>query len=137
MDIQSNRDKLYDYAKNSVIFGKLSMQGNAELVMFYCSSILKENIYYIKSLDIIVVATFKDSRLHLLDIFGMVKIELDKVIYALVNSQIVEVTLGFTPEDCSDYKVREIAGADVLFIQKDKVNLFEENKLMFPLLSHA
>ena len=58
MAIQSNRDFLYNYAKNSKVFGKLSMRENADLVMFYCTSFLKENVYYIKSLGVIVVAVF-------------------------------------------------------------------------------
>jgi hypothetical protein len=33
--------------------------------------------------------------------------------------------------------MREITGNDVLFIQEGKTALFDKNKLMFPLLSHA
>ena len=113
------------------------MRENADLVMFYCTSILKENVYYIKSLDIIAVAIFNDNQLHLWDIFGKTKIELDKIIYSLVNSYIDKIVLGFTPEDCSSYEVREISGDDTLFVHRNKIKLFDENKLMFPLLSHA
>ena len=137
MDMQSNRDRLYDYAKNSKVFGKLSMRENADLVMFYCISFLKESVYYIKSLDVIVVAQFNDNQLHLWDVFGRVEVELDKIVYSLVNLQIDEIVLGFTPEDCSSYKVREISGDDALFIQNGKTKLFDENRVMFPLLSHA
>ena len=137
MDIQPNRDFLYNYAKNSKVFGKLSMKENVDLVMFYCTSFLKENVYYIKSLEVIVVAVFNDNQLHLWDIFGENEVELDKIINSLVNFKIDEVMLGFTPKDCNSYEVKEISGEDALFIQKGRTKLFETNKVMFPLLSHA
>lgn len=137
MDVQSNRDMLHDYAKNSKAFGKISMSENADLVMFYCTSFLKENVYYIKPLDVIVVATFNDNQLHLSDVFGKTKIELDKIIESLGGAEINEVLLGFTPEDCKSYEIKEASGDDVLFVQKGKEKLFDENKVMFPLLSHA
>lgn len=36
-----------------------------------------------------------------------------------------------------EFQVKEIDGDDVLFIQEDKMNPFEDNRLMFTLLSHA
>lgn len=137
MEEQSNRDMLYDYAKNSAIFAKVSMKENADLVMFYCTSFLKDNIYYIHSLDVIAVATFRDNQLHLWDVFGKIRIELDPIISALLKPNVDQVILGFTPLDCSSYQVREVLGDDTLFIQQGKTNLFDENKIMFPLLSHA
>lgn len=137
MSMQFNRDKLYDYAKHSAVFGKVSMRENADLVMFSCVSFLPDHVYYIKSLDLIVVAFFKENQLHLWDVFGKKKVELDSVINILAHGQIDHVVLGFTPEDLDAYEVREFAGDDTLFIEQDKTKLFDENKIMFPLLSHA
>lgn len=137
MDDQVSRDLLYEYAKNPKTFAKLSMQENADLVMFYCTSFLKENVYYISSLDTVVVAIFHDHQLHLWDVFSKVEVELDEIIYSLAKIQIDEVLLGFTPKNCSSYQVKEISGDDVLFVQTGKTQLFDENKVMFPLLSHA
>lgn len=137
MDMQANKDMLYEYAKYSPAFSKLAMNENADLVMFYCASFLKENVYFIKSLNAIAVAVFKENQLQLWDVFSPKEVDLDKIIYALANSKIDEVVLGFTPKDASLYKIREIVGGDALYIQQDKTQLFEENKIMFPLLSHA
>ena len=137
MDLQANRDRLYDYAKNSQPFGKLSMSENADLVMFYCTSSLKDNVYYIKALDLIVVAMFNEGQLHLWDVFGKREVDLDQVINTLAGSEIKNVLLGFTPKDSSGYEVKELVSDDILFVQKEKVALFAENKLMFPLLSRA
>lgn len=137
MAMQSDRDKLYEYAKNSHVFSKIAMHENADLVMFYCLSVLKESIYYSKTLDVIAIATFNDNQLLLFDMFSKKEVKLDKVINSLVNPKIDKVILGFTPNDCSSYETREILGDDALFILRDKFKLFDENKIMFPLLSHA
>lgn len=137
MELPSNRDKLYDYAKNTQVYGKISMQENADLVMFYCTSFLKENVYYIKSLDLIAVAIFKEEELHLWDVFGKFEGPLDHIIDSLANSKTKKVILGFTPKEDSSYEIREISGDDTLFVQNDKTMLFDKNKMMFPLLSHA
>jgi ribosomal protein S18 acetylase RimI-like enzyme len=136
MDIQSNRDRLYEYAKNSTVFGKLSMQENADLVMFYCISFLKKNVYFIPSLNVIAVAKFGENKFQLLDVFGEANVELDEIIFSLIDGKPYEVSLGFTPKEAYSYKIREITGGDTLFIQKGKTLLFD-NKLMFPVLSHA
>lgn len=135
MDVQANKDKLYNYARNSVPFGQLSMQENADLVMFYCASFLKENVFFIPSLDVIAIAKFEENKFHLLDVFGRSNLELDEVIFSLADDKISEVLLGFTPKESESYKMREIVG-DTLFVQKRKALLFD-NKLMFPVLSHA
>ncbi|MCW8408896.1 GNAT family N-acetyltransferase [Legionella sp. PATHC035] len=137
MQVQSNRDKLYDYAKNNQGFGALFMKENADLVMFSCVQFLKDNVYYIQELDVIVVAKFNHNQLHLLDIFGKTQVGLDEIIHSLCDSSINEVLFGFTPKDCTSYEIKENIGDDVLFIQQDKDRIFVENKVMFPVLSHA
>lgn len=140
MNEQANREKLYEFAKNTHIFGKLSMQENADLILFYCITVMKDNVYYIKSLDVIAVAKFNDRQMHLLDIFGKTGTELDKIIDSLCDANVDSVLLGFTPKDSTSYEIRivdEVLKDEVLFIQNGKTELFDENKLMFPLLSHA
>jgi N-acetylglutamate synthase-like GNAT family acetyltransferase len=137
MDAQINRDKLYDYAKNAVACSALSMNENADLVLFYCITVMKDCVFYIKSLDIIAVAKFGEHQLKLLDVFSKNEVNLDEVIQAFFHYQIDKVILGFTPKDASIYESEEIYNDDVLFIQEGKTQLFDENKVMFPLLSHA
>ena len=137
MDTQTNRDKLYDYAKNSVAFSALSMNENAYLVLFYCITVMKDCVFYIKSLDVIAIAKLDSHQLKLLDVFSKSEVNLDEVIKAFSHYQIDKVVLGFTPKDTSTYESKEICNDDALFIQDGKTQLFDENKVMFPLLSHA
>ena len=137
MDLQPHRDLLYDMAKQTQAFGQISMRENADLVMFYCMDFLKENIFYIQSLGVVAVVKFDGSQAHIWDIFGKKEVDLDQIINSLINSDTHEVLLGFTPKDSSSYRIKEISGDDTLFIQQGKTGLFEQNKWMFPLLSHA
>ena len=137
MDTPRNRSMLYDYAKNSKSISSISMQENADLVMFYCIAFLKDNVFYSKSLDVIIVLSSNYNKLQLLDVFSHTAVELEKIIPFLSQFKVNKIVLGFTPKNSSGYEVREVAGDDTLFIQGDKASLFEENKVMFPLLSHA
>jgi hypothetical protein len=51
MDLVHNRKKLYQYVKGSKIFSNLAMQENADLVMFYGITVMKDQVlFYSKSL---------------------------------------------------------------------------------------
>ncbi|HAU3626732.1 TPA: GNAT family N-acetyltransferase [Legionella pneumophila] len=140
MDKNENRDKLYDYAQNTCPFGKISMQENADLVMFYCITVYKDNVFYLPELDAIAIVEIKDRKLNLLDVFSKKEQNLGDVIRALSDENIDTVQLGFVPKDCSSYErvpVDEKAKDEMLFVETEKTALFDENQLMFPLLSHA
>lgn len=131
------KNKIYKYIQHSISFGHFSMQKNADLVMFYCACVMQDNVFYSNALDAFVVATHEEQQLHLFDIFCMKKIELATVLDALGSFNKNEILLGFTPIDTRGFQVIEKQSEDVLFIQNNKTDLFEKNKLMFPLLSHA
>lgn len=137
MDIQSNKDTLYSFAKTSKNFSKLTMRNNADLVMFYCISFFKDNIYYIEASDTIIVASFSQDYIYLIDIFSNKNIELLDIIYSLTNQNIKTIKLGFTPIDCTSWEKQSIDGDDTLFIQSNKTILFSDICMMFPILSHA
>lgn len=140
MDKKENREKLYNYTQNTCPFGKISMQENADLVMFYCITVYKDNVIYLPELDVIAITEIKGRQLNLLDVFSKKEQNLDDVIHALSNKIIDTVRLGFVPKDCSSYErvpVDEKAMDEMLFVEADKTALFDKNQLMFPLLSHA
>lgn len=47
------------------------------------------------------------------------------------------VVLGFTPFDSSAYDASRLIPDDVLFVLDDNHRIFENNKVMFPVMSHA
>ena len=121
---------------NAVPFSKIAMINNLSLVMFYCTSFMKNNLYYMKDYDVIVVADFVHDTLYLQDVFSTKKISLDDVIDALANEQTTKVILGFTPQDDSSYEINLLKeGGTTLFVSPVKEEIFSNG--MFPVLSHT
>lgn len=140
MDKQESRNKLYNYVNNARINGSLSMRESADLVMFYCISVLKDNVFYIPSLDVISIVKYEDTEMLVYDIFSKQDMNLDETIDSLSNGSVKSVVLGFVPKDCSSYEIMKVDQSEkdeVLFVQNNKTSFFDENQVMFPLLSHA
>lgn len=138
MSIDYNRKLVAERAAHSIPVSKLSVLKNAGLVMFYCTTYIRNKVYYLKEQDVIAIAEYNGDTLYLYDIFSMAKIDLDDVIKSLTNKNVKKVVLGFTPYDINGYHETLLQEEDTtLFVMKDKADLFKNNKLMFPVLSHA
>lgn len=86
----------------------------------------------------IVIAEVEGDTLYLQDIFSSSEVQLDNIIKLLTNKEIKTVVLGFTPNYVDSYNVNLLEEKNTtLFVMKDKAELFQSNKLMFPVLSHA
>jgi len=134
---KGSKEFLIKRINNSVPFSKLSMIGNASLVMFYLTSFMAENIYYLEELDAVVIADYKQETLLLQDIFCEKIVGIEELISAMTSQNIKRVVLGFTPIDTTSFEVNIHTPEDVLFILDDKWGLFDNAKLQFPVLSHA
>lgn len=128
---------LQERIKESVPVAKIAMRNNISLIMFYCCSYQKDNIFYIQELDVIVIACFSGDTLYLDDIFSTNPIAVNEVINSLSDKKIERVILGFTPLDESGFDKHLWQSPDTLFMQKDEVGFFLEKQWMFPVLSHA
>jgi hypothetical protein len=99
---------------------------------------MKENIYYIKEHEAIVVAEYDEKDLICYDIFCKGNCSLDEILSIIAKENTKTAILGFTPKVGKDFKINKLHEEDTtLFILKGKENLFLSNKLMFPVLSHA
>lgn len=146
-------DKLEQAIRKSVRHSRFEMIDNIQLIMFYVTKFMQENVYYIKELDAWVIAeiegenlfihavyynalTDKDSTVN--DNIGILKhTVLDSVIEAF-GKEIHTVTLGFSPIDKEGYTVSEIHEDDTtLFIKGKGLTGLNKHKFMFPTLSHA
>lgn len=140
MDNKESREKLHDYAQHAYPISKISMQENADLVMFYGITVYKDNVFYLPELDAIAIAKINGRQLHLLDVFSKKEENLNDVIHTLSDETIDTVQLGFVPKNHSSYEIIPIDEKEkdeMLFLEADNTALFDENQLMFPLLSHA
>jgi len=138
MSLEQSRKLVMEKAGDTIIISKLAVLKNVWLTMFYCTSFMRDKVYYLKEQDTIVIAEFQGDTLYLQDIFTSSDVDLDNVIMMLINKEVKKVVFGFTPNDTEGYDVKLLKGKDTtLFVMKDKAALFQNNKLMFPVLSHA
>lgn len=137
MDTAENKKFLYEKVKKSKALFKISMLENPELVMFYCTSYMKDFVYYIETLDTVVIAEYNDNKLHIYDIFTSKNVELDTIINFMYKPEIKKVTLGFTPYESSFEKLRNSDKENTLFVYGNSEVIFDIKKLKFPDLSHT
>jgi GNAT superfamily N-acetyltransferase len=133
-----DREFLYYKVNETLPFANITMKNNPSLVMFYCISFMAESVYYIEAYDAIVIADFEEDILYLQDIFSTKDIDVDKIIDSIINVNTKRVVFGFTPCNVDSIEVNLLKEEDTtLFIRSSKENPFSDNKLMFPILSHA
>ncbi|MFY0605234.1 MAG: GNAT family N-acetyltransferase [Cyclobacteriaceae bacterium] len=137
MDDQSDIAFVVDMIKNSVPISRISMRDNTSLIMFYFLSFKKNNFYYVEQCNAIVVAEFAGDTLCLDDVFSPDLLDINEVTKTISDAKIIRVVLGFTPLDTSGWDSHIVDGADTLFMLKDQKALPEDQKWMFPVLSHA
>jgi len=138
MSDENDRKLLYNKCNNSLTFSKIAMQENTSLVMFYCTSFMSDNVFYIKDFDAVVIAALNKGVLYLQDVFCSQVVSLDNIINSMSNKNIKKVVLGFMPKDISSYEINLLQKEDTtLFVRTNKSNIFDNHKLMFPILSHA
>ena len=122
-----------------------------KLLLFYGMGFRKNCIYYFSELGIIVISKLKKNGIIIEDIYGkldydtqytkndILKLIIRKILE--INSRETEsccIEFGFTPDnDLTELYVEELVEIDdTLYILAGKENLFEQNKLRFPILSH-
>ena len=132
----SNWEKLFTASKTAELNGRLAMS-NQGLLGFWITGYKKNSIYYMPEQKAYVIADIENEVLTLHEIFAGQRLALDEVITAF-GSGIKEVILGFTPYVIEGYTIKPYHEEDcTLFIIGDNLKIVEEQKLMFPTVSHA
>lgn len=139
---QFDHELLYKKAKNAIPLFNISMVDNAGQIMLYCNYFdkfsFKEKLYYIESLDTIIVAEYIGSDLILYDILSIQEVEIEAIINAMSTEQTQNVVMYFMPKNNKDYEIKLLKEEDnTLFVMGNEKKSFEEEKLIFPILSHT
>lgn len=139
---QFDNELLYKKAKNAIPLFNISMVDNAGQIMLYCNYFdkfsFKEKLYYIESLDTIIVAEYIGSDLILYDILSTQEVEIEAIINAMSTEQTQNVVMYFMPKNNKDYEIKLLKKEDTtLFVMGNEKKSFEEEKLIFPILSHT
>jgi predicted GNAT family N-acyltransferase len=115
----------------------LEMKNNVELVMFYVTQFMQQDVYYIEEQQAFVIAEIEEGKLFVHAIYSKKVVDIDAIIEAF-GEEIEQVILYFTPICVGEYEVEKRKVEDsTLFMKGNVLELFEEHKLMFPPLSHA
>jgi predicted GNAT family N-acyltransferase len=137
MSDESSRNFVIEKVMHNAPVAKVSMFGNAELIMFYCTLFMKSNVYYVENYDAVVIADFTKDTIEVMDIFCTKNIQLNNLLNALANENTKSIVLFFTPHDTSPYDILSLEGEDVLFAMGKDLKLLKSNQFMFPKLSHT
>jgi predicted acetyltransferase len=122
---------------NSCAQSSLWMLENMELVMFYATQFMSENIYEVKNQNAYVIAELDEGDLFIDQIFAPNKVNLDEII-ASFGKEVKKVTLGFTPLDTDGFLWEESMDEDTILHGKGSSLIeLEELKQRIPTLSHT
>jgi len=140
LDMTDDYDKklLRNYYEKSNPFSMLPMLNNYGLLMFYCSSFMKDCVYYLEDIDAIVIMDYDTETMTCFDIYCDANKSMDEIIAVSARENCKNIVFGFTPKDTDGCTVKSIEDDDsTLFILGSKENIFAKHKLMLPMLSRA
>lgn len=134
-----DRDLLIETYYKSNPYSAFSMEKNVGLLMFYCLQFLKNDIYYIDDYKAIIIAQQERDKLICYDIFcDKERCEIVNLLSIIAEKHTKTAVLGFTPKNFRDLNPLKVKEEDTtLFVFEKGENLCDNNKIMFPLLSHA
>ncbi len=113
------------------------MSENLGLYHFWLDSEYRDNIYYLPECGVYVVGAVDNEKLYLYQIIGKEKVDVKRIAKAFGDG-FSEVVLGYTPVHKDGLSVRIHKEEDcTLFIIGEDLRCVSENKMMFPILSHA
>lgn len=137
MSDENNRNFVIDKVMHAVPVSKVSMCNNAELIMFYCTLFMKNNVYYLENYDTVVIVDFTENTIEVMDIFCTKNFSLNSILNVLTNESVKRIALFFTPKDTFSYETIKLEGENTLFAMGKDLQLLKSNKFMFPKLSHT
>lgn len=138
MSLASDRELLKRYYSKSNPYSALAIKDNYELLMFYCTSSMKDCVYFLEDFDAVIIASNKNEILTCYDIFSDGNHAMIEMVSRAAESQIRTVVFGFTPAEHAAFHSRILEEEDTtLFVLKGKDNWFVNHQMMFPVLSHA
>lgn len=138
MDNPQDIAMLKKYYLKSNPFSGLQAVNNFGLLMFHCSSFIKDSVYYLPQHDTVAIISQNENTLLCFDIYCDPDKNLNDIISSLAIPNTDSVILKFTPKDSINYKVSPIENDDdTLFVLKNKQNIFISEQLFFPEISHT
>lgn len=140
LDMKSEEDKalLLRCYEHYNPYARLTIGDYPFLLMFYCGNFMSEHVYYLEDYDLAAVVEYDSEYMECCDIYGQSDAPLDEVLGVLAQEEEQKVVFGFTPLVLEGSQVVSYKEEDTtLFVLEGGEDLFEENRLMLPVLSHT
>lgn len=137
MDDRNSRELLKRCYLAGNPFSELPSRNNFGLLMFYCGGFMKEKVFYSRRHDTVCIAQQDGETAECYDIFGRPAAGLDAILEELASPGTKKAALGFTPIDGKGETVLFKEEDTTLFVLAEKENLFRDNRVRLPALSHA
>lgn len=102
---------------NSCIQSSFWMMENMELVMFYATNFMNENVFEMKDQNAYAIAELDQGELFLHQVFSPEKVNLERII-ASFGKEVKKVTLGFTPLEETGFQWEESRDEDTVLYGK-------------------
>lgn len=136
MDGAGSRKLFRRYYEKTNPFSKLQAVNNFELQMFYCTSFMKDSVWYLAKQDAVIVAEQEGDAFVCYDIFCGKDRELRELLFAAAPAGTKVIRLAFTPIDCSGLEVMPMDDEDdTLFVFGSAGG--RKERLLFPQISHT
>jgi len=130
-------ERLRSAIERNVFQGRLDLIHNPELILFYVTKFMQENVYYHADSDTYVIAESNGEEVFLHNIFSGTLHRLDEVT-ALFGRGIKKIKLGFVPKKEDRCESAELLTEDcTFFIRSETLPIFISEKLRIPSLAHA
>ncbi|MEG0848160.1 MAG: GNAT family N-acetyltransferase [Niameybacter sp.] len=137
MDQEADVKLLENYYNNGNPFSERPMLYNFGLLMFYCGTFLKDCVYYSEALACVVIASYEENVMTCYDIYCDEQKAMDSILQSIAQKETTIITFGFMPKETIGCTIEVLENEDQLFVYSNKENMFNESKMMLPLLSHA
>lgn len=135
MDQPTDRELVKQMYQLGNPYSKLSFIDNYGLLMFYCDNFMRDCLYYSAKRGVVIVAIQNKNNLECLDIFGQRNTQLPELLNELASGTTTNCHLGFSTPGNQPLDLFQTD--ETLFVYDSGENIFGDQKLMFPLLSHA
>lgn len=113
------------------------MCDNLGLYQFWLAAEFASNLYYVPEAEAYVIAEVTEKTLLVHQIFGRNEVDMEKLADAF-GAEITEVRLAFTPAEKKAYEEREYKEEDcTLFVMGEQLEAVLEERMKFPIMSHA
>lgn len=138
MDSARDRELLKTYYEKTNPFSRMQVIHNYGLLMFYCMSPLKDCVFYSRQHDAVVIAEQDGEHFVCYDVYCDGGRKLQDVLSSVAAAGTKTVNLGFAPMDREGFEPELVVDEeDTLFVLRGGENIFRNEKMLFPLISHT